>query len=729
MGYSKVTLYEVGFDSSQNCIVDNLTTLLSTASSLEISDNMFIKHALDINLKVQLPQYTSSHNYNYVQAVNYNDLGVADFTYYYYIRKYNWTSESACMLSLSLDTLNTFKNDILGHFTAKTYVMREHKDRFIQDDPFETSFRRKIDVVSEFEGLTKYNTSKSVIDGEKWYLIYVTASSESETLDCYLLPTNDNHTVTTSSGLVPGELEHYHNRVMILEACTLEYTTGGGTTAQVSFNGNKNDYAMIWDDYSNLQSGKLQLYRLSSTDGAPFTVNETLIADNIVEIHPVTPTSMNCYAIKRDVWELRHLIIAGVSTETNQYDFIKDMAPKIDYTFSSTPVVKTISTFSQVNTSLSAITKIIECPYCPISLTDKKVGGTSVLTDDADDYLTAYVINPNEELGVTIKSASSIGNFSVELPDHLARRSIYKNLNYESKLYHSDLFNLTYMYDSFSKTLPLQNIEAKSSGSSPTLEIKYKQSNAMSSNLLFDFKVDNVNSWKKQDLYENILICKRNNEKPVYNNNYLNYIRTGYNYDVKAKEEAYKNQVMQSSVTGIGAVASFLVGILGAGATGGASLGAGIVSGISLLTSTIHSATSIHYNDVMAKDSMQKRLDELKTSTVSVTANDDLDLMNYYNGNKLYQTIFRVSDEVRNKALEMFFLTGYKTDTYKIPNLTTRYRFNYLQADIDLNTKYKGYLQPYYDDIVERFKLGVTVFHTNDDFNQIYENWESWLIV
>lgn len=728
MGYSKVTLYEVGFDSSQNCIVDNLTTLLSTASSLEISDNMFIKHALDINLKVQLPQYTSSHNYNYVQAVNYNDLGVADFTYYYYIRKYNWTSESACMLSLSMDTLNTFKGLILGHFTKKTHVMREHKDRFLEDNPVFTSFRRKIDIVSEFEGLTKYLEYKTEVSGEKWYLIYVTASSESETLDCYLLPTNDNHTVTTSSGLVPGELEHYHNRVMILDPCTVEYTTGGGTTATASFSGDKHDYAMIWDDYSNIQSGKLQLYRLSSTDGAPFTVTETLIADNIVEIHPVTPTSMNCCAIKREVWETRTVAPGGVAMNTNQYDFIKNMAPKIDYTFSSTPVVKTISPFSQVNTSLSAITKIIECPYCPISLTDKKVGGTSILTDDADDYLTAYVINPNEELGVTIQSASTIPNIVISFPSQSSRPTTLKSSKYESKMFHSDLFELIYMYDSFSKTLPMQNIEAKSSGSLPTLEIKYKQSNAMSSSLLFDFNISNVTEWKKQDVYENILICKRNNEKPVYNNNYLNYIRTGYNYDVKAKEEAYKNQVMQSTATGIGALASFLVGILGAGATGGASLGAGIVSGISLLTSSIHSATSIHYNDVMAKDSMQKRLDELKTSTVSITANDDLDLMNYYNGNKLFETIFEVSDDVYEKAFEMFFLTGYKTDTYKIPNLTSRYRFNYIQADIDLDTKYIGYLQPYYDDIVERFKLGVTVFHTNDDFNQIYENWETWLI-
>ena len=725
MGYSKVTLDEVGFDSSQNCIVDNLTTLLSTASSLEISDNMFIKHALDINLKVQLPQYTSSHNYNYVKAVNYNDLGVADFTYYYYIRKYNWTSESACMLSLSLDTLNTFKNDILGHFTNKTYVMREHKDRFIQDDALNTRFRKKIDIVSEFDGLTKYNTYKTAITGEKWYLIYVTASSESETVDCYLLPTNDNHTVTTSSGLVPGELEHYHNRLMLLDPCTVEYTTGGGTTATASFSGTKTDYAMIWDDYGNLQSGKLQLYRLSSTDGAPFTVTETLIADNIVEIHPTSPTEMNSYAIKRDVWELRTFAPGGVAVNTNQYDYIL-IAPKIDYTFSSTPVVKTISPFSQVNTSLSAITKIIECPYCPISLTDKKVGGTSILTDDADDYLTAYVINPNEELGVTIKSASSMGIFETNLPNELSRRTTLKSSSYESKLYHSDLYERIYMYDSFYKTLPLQNII---SSGLPTLEIKYKQSNAMSSNLLFDFNIGSITEWKKQDVYENILICKRNNEKPVYNNNYLNYIRTGYNYDVKAKEEAYKKQVMQSTATGIGALASFLVGIIGAGATGGASLGAGIVSGISLLTSSIHSATSIHYNDVMAKDSMQKRLDELKTSTVSITANDDLDLMNYYNGNKLYETIFRVSSDVENKAFEMFFLTGYKTETYKIPDLNTRYRFNYLQADIDLNTKYKGYLQPYYDDIVERFKLGVTVFHTNDDFNQTYENWENWLLL
>ena len=52
-----------------------------------------------------------------------------------------------------------------------------------------------------------------------------------------------------------------------------------------------------------------------------------------------------------------------------------------------------------------------------------------------------------------------------------------------------------------------------------------------------------VNNYSLED-YDNIVAVARNNEEVLYSSQYLNYVRTGYNYDVKAKqrqEEALKD--------------------------------------------------------------------------------------------------------------------------------------------------------------------------------------------
>ena len=36
--------------------------------------------------------------------------------------------------------------------------------------------------------------------------------------------------------------------------------------------------------------------------------------------------------------------------------------------------------------------------------------------------------------------------------------------------------------------------------------------------------------------YEDYLLVSRNNEETIFSNDYLNYIRTGYNYDKKARD-------------------------------------------------------------------------------------------------------------------------------------------------------------------------------------------------
>ena len=46
----------------------------------------------------------------------------------------------------------------------------------------------------------------------------------------------------------------------------------------------------------------------------------------------------------------------------------------------------------------------------------------------------------------------------------------------------------------------------------------------------------NFGTFKQTIDYENYLLINRNNEETIFSNDYLNYIRNGYNYDQKVIE-------------------------------------------------------------------------------------------------------------------------------------------------------------------------------------------------
>ena len=46
----------------------------------------------------------------------------------------------------------------------------------------------------------------------------------------------------------------------------------------------------------------------------------------------------------------------------------------------------------------------------------------------------------------------------------------------------------------------------------------------------------NFGTFKQTIDYEDYLLVSRNNEETIFSNDYLNYIRTGYNYDKKARD-------------------------------------------------------------------------------------------------------------------------------------------------------------------------------------------------
>lgn len=93
-------------------------------------------------------------------------------------------------------------------------------------------------------------------------------------------------------------------------------------------------------------------------------------------------------------------------------------------------------------------------------------------------------------------------------------------------------------------------------------------------------------------------------------------------------------------------------------------------------------------------------------------------------------TIYAVSEEIRRNVCNLFYYFGYATRELKIPDTNTRIWFNYIQCSPEFDTSEYRIDRLYLEDISNRYKEGVTIFHNRNnrwDINQIKENWESWL--
>ena len=178
---AQVKLYNVGFNSNMNCVVDNIATYLKGTATTVITydDVMYQKIELDMEIKLPMSQsLVEKPSFNYVSILNYG----GQRPFYFFIRDVQWLSEQGIKVLLSMDTLNTFQDLLV--FSNNTKITRQHKDRFYQeyyDTKKPLLATRKIDRPSEITGLTKYRTNSTTVSGNtnlKWYLVYANDPDE-----------------------------------------------------------------------------------------------------------------------------------------------------------------------------------------------------------------------------------------------------------------------------------------------------------------------------------------------------------------------------------------------------------------------------------------------------------------------------------------------------------------------------------------------------------------------
>lgn len=204
--------------------------------------------------------------------------------------------------------------------------------------------------------------------------------------------------------------------------------------------------------------------------------------------------------------------------------------------------------------------------------------------------------------------------------------------------------------------------------------------------------------------YDNMLAVARNNEEVLFNSQYLNYLRTGYNYDLKTKE---RQEAAGAAGLGI-SIASLLASIALTASGYGTALGiAGIVGSV---TGIAGSAVSYAKTTAQNEENIQRKLQESQNQAVSVLNADDFDLLEAYSGNVAKMCTYEVSTQMKNALNDMFHYAGYVVNEQYKPQIDTRYWFNFLQADLVINT-WKNVPVDIQEDVKKRFNEGVTFFH------------------
>ena len=706
---SKLTFYQCEITPEKNCVVDDLVGYLSSLTPLVVENFQYIKLDLDLYIKVNSSQVNvPKFNYNYVAVKNED---VNKVYYYFIIGSPQWISQNTIQLQLSLDTLNTFQNDLI--WTNKTNITRQHKDRF--NTTYATTsqgkvFNRKIDGYDEGFAPVKYYASGTSIRSSSadydFYLIYRNKenlnASSSVPIECYLCASEEiNLNISVNNTGIQFNNYNVGDSLYAFEKDNAPFTT---TINGVSYTiGGSSQYKGI--AFVKRSNGNYA-YILKEDSHVPITnIGNTALTD-------VTST-VKVRVCRNFEPEL------DSNSQYTYYSVLGQVEARNYSTITIGQTSATLLSIDSVDRTDSRIVKIIKMPYAPftVEFVNGKMkipagwtysGGYLLLNDLNTEFLN--VIAGNDDF-------SSYVSLTV-VPGDIGKNKA-NDIKYESKLYNSNFFSLKYIYDNFEKEFLLERYTARTIY--PGVRIDFKQSNNISSNSIFKFIPMNGN-YKEPTLYGEFLNVNRQNEVALYNSDYLTYIRNGYNYDKKAKAQQFGAGVAGVALGALGAAASVFLPAAGVvGAAGAISLG----------TSTLSSIVSIINTSISNEVAIQQKLENAKKSAASVSNTEDLNLLSYYNGNRLIKYTEDINENIKKSLYDLFRLTGYACNDYAVPAVNSRLYYNFLQCKADFEDTNWTYGKAFLDDIKAKYEIGVTYFHKVDgtyDWPQDKENFEIWMI-
>ena len=726
---ASLTLYRnTQMQEGRNIKLDDLATFLANFTKASKNDMQFPRDVftgVDLAFKLNLDEENllldpnDLDGWDYVKVTLYGRNGVSESSgyYYYFIKSYEWVSQYCIRFICRMDVLNTILPSL--SFTAKTIAKRQHKDRFTDYDSDAGNAYRLIDRFDEGLNPSLFRVSSGTLTEDdssaEWNLVYRNADMPDPS-DYYQINPVEAHIATDSDS---SALIQSQNISQWTEA---NFTGTGG-----------HGYLFIGNGVVSFTSGGTSF---TPTNGQFYYIY--VEADGKLSIYDALtePIGGHLHAIGIDVQykRLSGNILTLVNNNVDPWQFMNsDGAINLDTYVPNYDVYMTITSATIVGINTSGfdrsdprLIKIIKVPYAPV---DVAYSGTA-FTIPAD-WEFSITWNDMKLKDINAKFSREIV-FSALCPVYAAMIKAIspalaqaRSADLESKLYQSPFYTVKFYYDSFSLELPLENFTRNRTAflsaipDDDEIHVQYTLSTTFSGYTLFSFyQYANALDRKVSD-FSPLIACVRNNEEPIFTSAYVNYIRMGYNYDVKAK-----NLSAARGVIGLGA--SIAGGVV-AGAMSGNPVGAaiGAIAGVAM------GAINLIAQQISAENSIAQRLQNAEMQAVSVSGSDDVDLMMEYNRNRLHVAEYSVSDPIKTALFNLFYYYGYACNDTGVPSTNTRIYFNFLQADAEF-TKTKNVPPALIERVVEKFAEGVTYIHKalgdSGALITAYENWETSLI-
>lgn len=712
-----------------------ITDYLNTLTKTTITNFQYVKHSLSLSIKLNLSQSNlemgkSANDMNYCKITN----GTENPKFYFIMNKI-WRSENTIELVLLMDTLNSFKYGVEYAISKKTFIKRQHKDRFAlssyDSDLNKYYLIRKIDLKSEEINAPLYRGNFQIIQdgsGVDWKLYYKNSSNPGESpVDCYLVPNEPVKLEYISSDGVLDEnnlpsgyycifFYDYNTPSLVFDVDGVQYSPENSSAGGYSI---KQAIAFLND------GGTIKAYWMQCSYNGQGSVygSWTTISNNVSNITMNTTGNVLCHKVSS---------LPNASTIVNNTLWLPVNAETTLVTGGTSTQV--VYGDNSIDKTLESNIKIINCPYSPTPFT---IDSDDVFTFDScwsynvgDGKLKLSDFNKRFKNHVVCNYVFDVRNdLIIECTPSQLGNNVSRHFK-DSKLFHSDFYRPKFVYDSFVKVFPLEQMSTFGINKN-TLGKKLEFDFVMSRNIVskFLFKFDFTWSNPIED-YPNIICVSRNNEEVLYSSQYLNYVRTGFNFDQKAKERQDAMAGVGIGLNVAGLVASGIIGV----ATGNPlAIGSAVGSGIGLVNQLVSYAKT----SVQNEENIQRKLAESKMQSVAVLNADDYDLLYEYTSNKAYMTYYTISSQMESILDDLFYYGGYVVNAQDIPNVTSRYWFNYLEANLVIDNE-NNIPEDIMNDIIEKFNNGVTFLHGHVitgyqyivfDLNQEKENMETSLVI
>ena len=729
--------------------LDNTGAIFDLSSALsflacapfKLEPEMEIK--LEMDSAFAIPVNVEDYDYAIVQA----DGGAGRTNKLpYFIEKIERVSDQVVRVRLLFDELNFMSaigsaDGIASFLSDRTRVTREHKDRFAKSK----TGKSYLPIIDRFpEGISGNfrRTSKEAIElsenvktgkGFDWTAFYFSDGTDaSSPISSFLVAdeplfqktlkaAEDTLSVNPSSGYPNSSsvyfclCESYSTKVAFnqLSSQNTRVVTLG-ETAQIDGRDCIVLAARVWYDYKSATSTSgAYLYKLWYDRNGLFVKEEQVggienLLNNI--------TAPKCARV-----------FSGTSARPTSMAAILRL-PTLDIFFKKdVDDLDRIVAESDIDRTALGLKKAICLPYRPFDRDDAGylpegcfvVAGKILLA--RDDLESTISFTPKgRELRLPYMTAKP-----TEKTDGKAGA-----LQLEPKVYSSEFRFSKLVYDSFSIVLKGEESYFNSNLSeigNDKIVFKFFASPSMVSE--FDLTLYSWPGWSAEEFilspvwsedYPLHLIINRNNETPVYTSAYLDYLRTGYNYDLKS-------QAVQLGMQGLGIAISAInagVGIAATFATGGLAA----PYAVSAATGFASSIANIGKTAAENQRGNAQRLKELQAQGASVAGNSDFAVSKRYTKNRVSLETYSVEPRLIASARSFFYLKGYATDEIKAPTCHSRAHFDFIECEPVFQPEALSLFPKWMLDLIaDDLRQGVTVMHPvagDYDIGQTSSNFE-----